>query len=149
MKNILLSFTLLLLPIIARATLGESDSTIELDSKALQSTSKIKKSNSSFTVYEMDSAGTLIREYVSSNGVVFAICWNGITHPDLNKLLGSYYSEYKNKVKQSSKRNGKKHRAVVKTANIVLETWGHMRNLSGRSYVPSLLPIGVNVDDIQ
>jgi hypothetical protein len=32
---------------------------------------------------------------------------------------------------------------------VVVERWGHMRDLHGRAYLPALLPDGVTVDDLQ
>ena len=32
---------------------------------------------------------------------------------------------------------------------VVVEKWGHMRNLQGRAYAPALLPPGVSSDEIR
>ena len=37
----------------------------------------------------------------------------------------------------------------VETNRIVVEKWGHMRNLQGRAYVPALIPAGVSIDEIK
>jgi len=31
----------------------------------------------------------------------------------------------------------------------VVETWGHMRAMRGRAYVPALVPAGVALDEIR
>jgi hypothetical protein len=43
---------------------------------------------------------------------------------------------------------GRRH-VTVKTDSVVVEKWGHMRNLQGRAYAPALIPKGVNVDEIK
>jgi hypothetical protein len=37
----------------------------------------------------------------------------------------------------------------LKANNVVVEKWGHMRNLQGRAYAPALMPQGVSVDEIR
>jgi hypothetical protein len=43
---------------------------------------------------------------------------------------------------------GRRH-VTVKTDGVVVEKWGHMRNLQGRAYAPALIPQGVSVDEIK
>jgi len=43
---------------------------------------------------------------------------------------------------------GRRH-VQVKTDGVVVEKWGHMRNMQGRAYAPALIPKGVNVDEIK
>jgi hypothetical protein len=91
---------------------------------------------------------TVVREYVSTSGVVFGIAWNGLIHPNLTQLLGSYAGEYQEALLQTPRIKGSRH-LQVKTSGVVVEKWGHMRNLQGRAYVPSLIPPGVRVDEIK
>jgi len=88
-----------------------------------------------YTVHQVDSDSTLVREYVSTSGIVFAVAWNGLVHPDLTQLLGSYAGEYARGLEQTPRELGSR-RLRVKTENVVVEEWGHMRNLQGRAYVP-------------
>ena len=39
-------------------------------------------------------SGTTVREYVSSNGTVFAVAWQGPWLPDLRQMLGPYFDDY-------------------------------------------------------
>jgi hypothetical protein len=101
-----------------------------------------------FTVQEIVSDACAVREYISSAGVVFGIAWNGLSHPDLTLLLGSYTDEYKQTLQQTRRLPGRRA-FQVKTNRLVVEKWGHMRNLQGRAYVPSLIPPGVSVHEIR
>jgi hypothetical protein len=38
--------------------------------------------------------GTVVREYVSPDGKVFGIAWNGPTMPDLRQLMGEHFDHY-------------------------------------------------------
>ena len=132
----------------AHAALGENADTIPADRKALQAVHRATTSHKDYTVEEIVSDATTVREYVSPSGVVFGIAWNGYVHPDLAQLLGSYRGEYSAAQQKAAGSSGRTRQQLV-TDNIVVEMWGHMRNLQGRAYVPSLVPAGVNVDEIK
>ncbi len=132
----------------AWGVLGEPASSVTSDSKALAAVHRATTSHSGYTVQEMVSATTTVREYVSPDGIVFAVAWNGISNPDLSQLLGSYAADYHQALQQTRRIAGQRH-LQVKADRVVVEKWGHMRNLQGRAYAPALLPKGVNVDEIR
>jgi hypothetical protein len=132
----------------AQATLGESAGSVESDRNALSAVHRSTMVHTSYTVQEVDSDSTAVREYVSPSGIVFGIAWNGLAHPDLTQLLGSYAGEYQEALRQTTRKQGRRH-FQVKTDRIVVEKWGHMRNLRGRAYAPALIPSGVSVSDIK
>lgn len=132
----------------AQATLGESVDSITADSKALSAVQGATKAFGSYTVYEVSSNAIVIREYVSASGIVFGIAWNGPAHLDLTTLLGSYADEYQKAQSKTPRQPGRRH-FQVKTDRVVVERWGHMRNLRGRAYVPDLIPQGASVDEIK
>jgi hypothetical protein len=130
------------------ATLGESAASIESDKNVLSAVHRAKTVRDSFTVQEIESGSTTVREYISPSGVVFGIAWNGLIRPDLTQLLGAYAGEYEEALQQTFRQPGRR-RLQVKTNRVVVQQWGHMRNLQGRAYVPSLIPPGVSVDEIR
>ncbi len=79
---------------LSHAALGEHADTITADRKALKAVHRATTSHNSYTVEEIVSDATTVREYVSSSGVVFGIAWNGYVQPDLTQLLGTYWGEY-------------------------------------------------------
>jgi hypothetical protein len=130
-----------------QAALGESADSVAVDRRALSAVQGNITVHSGYTVQEVTSASVSVREYISSSGVVFGVGWNGLIRPDLSQLLGSYAGEYRKTLRQTPRVHGRRN-LRVKTSNIVVEQWGHMRNLHGRAYVPALIPSGVNVDEI-
>lgn len=132
----------------AWAALGEPVSSVGADRRALSATRRHSTTRSSFSVEELVSNANVVREYVSPSGIVFGIAWNGLSHPDLTLLLGSYASEYRDAARKA-KRAGAHRSRTVRTGRVVVETWGHMRNLQGRAYAPGLLPSGVTADEIK
>jgi hypothetical protein len=130
------------------ATLGESVISIQSDRKVLSAAQRGTAIRKGFTVQEIKSGSTTVREYVSPSGVVFGVAWNGLIRPDLTQLLGAYSNEYHEAWRRIPHNRGRS-RLDVKTNRVVVQQWGHMRNLRGRAYVPSLIPSGVSIDEIK
>ena len=145
-----IGFSVVVLAAVQRvdATLGESAASIASDRNVLSAVQRSTKVNDTFTVQEIKSGSTTVREDISPSGVVFGVAWNGLLHPDLTQLLGSYSDEYHEAFSRIQHNKGRS-RLQVKTDRVVVQQWGHMRNLRGRAYVPSLIPPGVSVDDIR
>ncbi len=131
-----------------QATLGESAGSVESDMRTLSARRFATTSRNGYTVQEISYDSVKVREYVSSSGIVFGIAWNGFVHPDLTKLLGSYAEEYHAALRQMPRKHGQRP-LEVKTNKVVVQQWGHMRNLQGRAYAPALIPPGVSVDEIK
>ena len=105
----------------------------------------------SFVVRETTfGTGTIVREYVATDGSVFGIGWRGPQMPDLNTLLGTYFSQYVAGVKAAREARGNARGPVtVAQSDLVVHSGGHMGAFSGQAYLPSALPAGVSGSDIQ
>ena len=132
----------------AGAALGSSADSLAKDRTALSARQRSTLTRTGYTVQEMESDATVVREYISPSGVVFGIAWDGLIHPDLSALLGSYASQYRDALKHTPRKPGRRRHQVL-TEKLVVEKWGHMRNLQGRAYAPALIPPGVSIDDIR
>jgi len=132
----------------AWAALGESVESVDADSKALSGARVAATVHTGYSVREIAAASVVVKEYVSASGVVFGITWRGLIHPDLTQVLGSYAGTYQ-KALQQAHRGADRRRLRVRTDQVVVEQWGHMRNLQGRAYAPALIPPGVRIDAIR
>lgn len=130
------------------AALGESSDSISSDRRALTAVRGAVTVRHGYTVQEIISESATIREYISDDDIVFGVAWTGLVMPDLAVLLGSYTGEYQQALKQAPRKPGLRSRQV-KTKRVVVQTWGHMRNLQGRAYAPALIPQGVAIDEIK
>jgi hypothetical protein len=90
-------------------------------------------------------SGTVMREFVAPNGNVFAVAWQGPTRPDLRQALGRYFDSYVSAPR--SKLADRRH-VQIQQGDLVVQAGGHMRALSGRAYLLSAIPSGVNVGDL-
>lgn len=132
----------------AQATLGESVESVASDRKVFSAVQQSTMTRNGYTFQEFKSEANVVREYISPSGVVFAVAWNGLSHPDLTSLLGTYVGEYQEALRHTAIQKGKRH-LQVKANRVIVEKWGHMRNMQGRAYIPALLPSGVSIDEIK
>ncbi len=132
----------------AHAALGEPAESVVSDRKSLAAAQGATTVHSGYTIQEVTSEAVSVREYISPSGIVFGIAWNGLIHPNLTPLLGSYSGEYEEALKHTPRQRGRRS-STIKGSRVVVEKWGHMRNLQGRAYAPALMPPGVSVDEIK
>lgn len=90
--------------------------------------------------------GTQVQEFVNTQGIVFAVAWQGPVLPDLNTLLGSYFARYARagQTARDSRRFGGS--IQINESGLVMQSTGRMRNFAGYAYVPALVPPGVDID---
>lgn len=132
----------------AFASLGGDASSVEADRAHMNASVRVTQSQN-YSVHEMQSAsGTLVREYVSPAGKVFAVTWSGQFMPQMQQILGNYFSQYTAALQAQPHRYG--HRPLdLRLPGLVIQTGGHMRAYSGRAYVPDMLPQGVSAEAIR
>jgi hypothetical protein len=130
------------------AALGESVDSVDSDREILTAVRGAMTAHRDYTIHEIKTESTVIREYVSPSGIIFAIAWNGLVHPDLTELLGSYAGEYQDVLRQTPRKQGRRQ-LQVKTNRVVVQKWGHIRDMKGRAYAPDLIPPGVSIDAIK
>jgi hypothetical protein len=130
----------------AFATLGEDASTVEND--RVQMKAQLRTTSvAGYTVHEIQTpTNTLVREYVSASGKVFAVSWSGPVLPDFRQTLGRYFDEYHSNA--SAPRAGRRHLSM-QGPDLIVQSNGHMRAFYGNAYVPSLLPPDFSVDNIK
>ncbi len=133
----------------ASATLGRDASTVDADRVRMQGALLRIARSDAYTVHEMRSAsGTTVREYVSSNGLVFAVAWQGPWLPDLRQMLGPYFDDYQRALQSSTKRRARGS-LTVELPDLTVQMTGHPRAFSGRAYVPRLMPLRVQAETIR
>lgn len=135
------------------AGLGEKESSIDNDMKALDLREKnqVQSYKVRYSVREFAQNEINVKEYVSPQGVVFGVTWSGNTHPDLTHLLGAYVTEYQEALKDNKSKLQKGHKKIGRmlTKHMIIERRGNMRAVHGRAYVPTLIPDGVSENEIQ
>jgi hypothetical protein len=132
---------------VAQASLGDSDSSAEADRVAFHGVRNVAVVNG-LRVHEITTDSRVIREYVSPAGIVFAVSWKGISHPDLTQLFGGYYQEYIEAERATPKVKGRGEMTVI-SKNVHAVRAGHMRAVLGKAWIPSLAPPGFDPSQMQ
>lgn len=130
----------------AFAALGGDATSVDADAAKMKGQARATAA-AGYTVKEITlPSGTVLREYVSPEGKVFAVTWNGMTPPDLQQTLGTYFQQFK---AAAATPHAGHHHLSIHEPGLVLSTGGHMRAMTGKAYVPALLPPNFSVDDIK
>jgi hypothetical protein len=135
------------------AALGQPASSVQTDQRMLGaapgavSALTQQPAGAGYSVAQLQtSAGTTVLEYLRPDGIVFGVSWRGPQPPDLSVLLGSYFTRYQSGTPQVA---GSIRYQTVTADDLVVQTGGHMLDLWGRAYVPSLLPAGVSEEVVR
>ncbi|SAL25960.1 hypothetical protein AWB71_01450 [Caballeronia peredens] len=94
-------------------------------------------------------SGTIVNEYLSTQGIVFGIAWHGPRVPNLPTLLGSYFPQYQQGLLAQRAARGGRGPVSVDDPGLVVNSGGHMGSFAGSAYLPQSLPAGVSASDIQ
>ncbi len=134
----------------AKAGLGATAASVEADRISMKGQVSTR-SEAGYSVQEITAAsGTVVREYVSSSGVVFAVSWYGPAMPNLQQTLGTYFTQYQAAVQ--ARAQGMRHfghnRLQIRTPSLVVHAGGHMHQYFGVAYVPALMPPNTSLSDL-
>jgi hypothetical protein len=87
-------FGALVLPLPAAAHLGGDSDSVDADRQQLRADLRSIPMRQ-YNLHEIRAAsGTLVHEYATRQGTVFAVTWQGPLPPDLHQLFGDYYQRY-------------------------------------------------------
>jgi hypothetical protein len=133
-------------PRIAMAALGDTEASVQMDVAELQASIKSSENRAGYRVHEiLLPSGSLLREFVSLDGTVFGVAWNGRHPPNLRQALGKYFDNYAS----GARFNHADHNHLqIQEDDLVMQVQAHMRAYSGRAYIPAALPSGFNLGDL-
>lgn len=133
----------------ALAALGGTLTSIQADRAHMQA-SLIRVTHApAYEVHSIQSpAGTIVNEYLSPEGKVFAVAWHGPFMPEMQQILGAYFQQYSAALQTQAPHYG--HNPLnIQQPGLVVQTGGHMRAYFGRAYLPAELPQGVEANEIK
>lgn len=147
MKILFMISSVLLVSGSALAQLGGDESTIEnvrLNNHGIHA----MRTRNNLRVHEITNEANTIREYVNSDGIVFAVTWSGMSHPDLTVLLGEYHAEFQ-EADQATRTPAGRAPKTLRTQNLRTIHYGHMRDVHGKAFIQSLAPPGFDPKDLE
>jgi hypothetical protein len=126
------------------AALGGDINSVVADQAQMKAQRRVTQT-AAYSIHEMQSQAGTVREFVSPAGKVFGVAWQGQTLPNFQQVLGSYYGQF---IKSAPRR--RTHGPVtIQTPGLVIQSGGHMRALTGRAYVPEMVPTNVKMEEIK
>ena len=133
----------------ARAALGEVESTTQGDSMRMAARRHLEI-RPAYSVYNLAMRdGSLVREFVSSDGIIFGVSWRTQYKPNLEKLLGASYSGYVKSARDNSGQVGIRRNFRHSSSDLVVKSDAHLHLFSGWAYRRSLLPPDFSPDQIE
>jgi hypothetical protein len=138
---------LLMASVPSRATLGDEEVSTETD-RANMNARRAMHAGPGYVVHELQlPSGTIVREFVSPAGKVFAVAWRGPTLPDLRQLLGD--ENFQGFLNAPAMRQVPRRLRLVQLDQLVVHSAGRPRAFSGYAYVPALVPPGILVENLR
>jgi hypothetical protein len=133
----------------AFAALGGDLSSVQADQAHMKASLKTT-AGQAYTLHEIKTEiGTVVHEFVSPDGRVFAVAWHGPSMPPLQQILGSYFQQYSAGVQAHHDPRVRRSPLNIQEPGLVVQSSGHPRGYFGRAYVPGMLPPGVTLDQIR
>ena len=129
------------------AGLGGDATSVEADRVSMKAVLRVTPFVG-YDIHEIQTpAGTVIHEYVSTQGKVFAVTWRGSGLPNLAQLLGSYSAQLA-QAQAGSHSHYNHHHLRIETPEVVMQSDAYLRSRSGRAWVPALFPQSLSPKDI-
>jgi Protein of unknown function (DUF2844) len=134
-----IALLLLALPLTASAELGGDATSVLADRAHMKAILKTTQTET-YTVHEIQApSGTVVREYVSPAGKVFAVFWRGPFLPDLHQVLGAYFAPFTDAVQAQRRQQSGRGPVVIQQEGLVVKSAGHARKFFGKAYLPQML----------
>ncbi len=149
MRAFAVPLVLLLLSISAMAELGGTVSSVQADQQRLNASRQVSQKQQ-YTVHEIRTrTNSVIREFVSTDGKVFAVSYRGQFPGEGNSLLAAYSKQVG--MVLATAHNGQHRGGPVNfaTPGLVFHVSGHMRSYLMNAYLPDSVPQGVAAEELQ
>lgn len=124
-----------LMPSISHAELGGNPASVLAEQKEFNSQLTTNSQNGVTIYIQTLPSGTVVKEYASATGVIFALSWSGPNIPNLQVLLGNYFNDYLAAIKQS------RGAISINTNSLVIQSTGMMGAFQGYALLPKKAPI--------
>lgn len=133
----------------AYGSLGEKYTSVTTDQARLKATlnSTVRSSYTDHVITQ--DSGLVVHEYANSDTTVFAVAWQGPVMPNLEQLLGTYFSSFVSARQGKTTSAGGLSQFHSQQSDLVIHSSGRLGAFSGIIYVPSLVPSGVNAESLQ
>ena len=145
---LLITAGLMSVPFPALAALGGDVASVQADQAHMKAALQIQ-TGQAYTIHELhQTSGTVVKEFISPSGKVFAVSWSGPFIPDLHQLLGTYFDQFSQAAQTRVRRPGRAPLNIQQNG-LVVQSGGHMRAFFGKAYLSDQLPQTVSPEMIR
>jgi hypothetical protein len=145
---LLITAGVMIVPRPALAALGGDVSSVQADQAHMNAQLRIQ-TGQAYTVHELHQTnGTVVKEFISPAGKVFAVSWSGPFMPDLRQLMGTYFEQFSQAAQTRVRRPGRAPLNIQQNG-LVVQSGGHMRAFFGKAYLSDQLPQSVGPEMIR
>jgi Protein of unknown function (DUF2844) len=129
----------------ALAGLGQPEASVTSDQLHMKSEHRVQDFQA-YRVHELaNTEGAVVREYVTPEGTVFGVTWQGRSTPDMNQLLGNYTNNFQTATRDQTQIRQRRG-ITIRMNDFVYTNFCRMGTCSGSAYVPKLLPSNVSTE---
>lgn len=154
--RLLIASTLLTVSTLGYAALGQKPSTLAGNASTPSAVATARRLSASapaatslYTVQETQlENSTVVREYATPAGLVFAVTWQGPVLPNLQILLGNYFPALQQEITQAQQAGRQRTRVLMQTPGLVVNSSGRMGHFKGHAYTPDQVPAGVDIQPL-
>jgi hypothetical protein len=133
----------------ALAVLGADVETVRIDQMRFKGEHR-QHPGAQMTTHEISLPdGSIIKEYVNTAGVVFAVSWRTRLKPNLEALLGTPYVVPATRVGALTGVADARRQQSMRQPNLVVRQGGRMNAFAGLAYVPKLVPEGFDAETLR
>jgi len=145
-RNFAVLLMLMMGSVPAWAALGDNVASVDSDAQALRG-EHVMVAKTGYDLHQITMQdGSVVKEFVSPGGTVFAVAWHGHFIPNLSQLLGSYVTN----LQQGQRTRVIPRRGITIQGNdFMFTSFGVNRSFRGRAYVPSLVPADLKMEVVQ
>jgi hypothetical protein len=146
----LLAAILFVVALPAQAALGEATASVQADRQRMLAVHR-QASGLGFDVHTLNASdGSVVRQYIGADGIVFAVTWSSRGKPRLDQLLGRHFDGYAEAGRKAMQRRaGVMHAATVQQGDLVVESTAHVNAFVGRAWLRSKMPVGMGSDALR
>jgi hypothetical protein len=127
----------------AWAGLGQPEASVTSDQLHMKSEHRVQDFQA-YKVHELaNTEGAVVREYVTPEGTVFGVTWQGRSTPDMNQLLANYTNNFQTATRDQTQIRQRRG-ITIKTSDFVYTNFCRMGVCSGSAYAPKLVPSNVS-----
>lgn len=133
----------------AHAVLGEPVASVHVDQMRLHGARR-QSLGLRYQVHDITQAdGSVLRQFATPSGVVFAVSWRSHLKPNLSSLLGVHYENYARATRAAAPGRGFTRRNAIQAGDLVVTESQHLGFFSGQAFVRHLVPEGVDVNGLR